>query len=83
MMNKPTMAARFGQKYADEHAAHFAAVEVIDQFSDRHPWGSPGNHRLRREGDTLSCIPCGVSVHAPVPPPRPMTPMEASMSPFD
>jgi hypothetical protein len=44
---------------------------------------SPVPHTLRRDGDTLSCIECGESVHAPSPPPRPLTPQEYSASRFD
>ena len=44
---------------------------------------NPEPHTLKRDGDRLSCIECGVSVHAPSPPKRPLTPMEASLSPFD
>jgi len=43
----------------------------------------PVPHTLSRNGDLLGCIDCGVSVHAPTPPPRPLTPMEASLSRFD
>lgn len=44
---------------------------------------NPVKHTLARDGDTLSCVECGESVHAPSPPKRPLTPMEASLSPFD
>jgi hypothetical protein len=44
---------------------------------------NPVKHTLHREGDTLSCIECQESVHAPSPGRRPLTAMEASLSPFD
>ncbi len=44
---------------------------------------NPQKHTLKREGDTLSCLECGESVHAPSPPKRPLTPMELSLSRFD
>lgn len=44
---------------------------------------NPVPHTLKRDGDTLSCVECGESIHAPTPPPRPLTPQEASLSPFD
>jgi hypothetical protein len=53
-------------------------MTVIQEFSARHPMG----HTLSRDGDTLSCVTCGESVNAPSLP-RPLTPMEASLSPFD
>ena len=44
---------------------------------------NPVKHSLYRDGDTLGCVECGESTHAPSPPKRPLTPMEASLSPFD
>lgn len=101
-MSKPTLAQQYGQSYADAHEAHYAAKDVIREFTDRHPFlipnpdeqqppgpgpvfmiRNPEPHTLRRDGDTLSCVECGESVHAPTPPKRPLTPMEASLSPFD
>lgn len=83
--------------YDEALAAYSAARRIIDDFSEAHPllvpdpdrpgtsWHikSPVPHRLRRDEDTLSCTECGVSVHAPSPPKRPLTPMEASLSRFD
>jgi hypothetical protein len=96
-MTRLTLAQQYGERFAEAHEAHFAAVSVITAFAKDHPlyipdparpgtpWHipSPTPHTIRRDGDTLSCLQCGVSVHAPTPPPRPLTPQEASLSRFD
>jgi len=47
----------------------------------KHPHGKA--HRLSRVGEQVTCS-CGVdSIHAPVLPNPPLTPMEASLSRFD
>lgn len=89
----------YGERFAAAHAAHYSAWRVIRDFTDRHPlhiddpanadrpgrWviPNPVKHTLKRDGDTLSCVECGESVHAPSPPKRPLTPQEASASRFD
>jgi hypothetical protein len=96
-MTAPTLAEQYGEHYARAHEAHYSARQIIDDFAKAHPlhipdpsrpgtgWviKSPTPHRLQRDGDTLSCTDCGVSVHAPSPPRRPLTPQEASLSRFD
>ncbi len=72
------------REFADQHDLY-----IDDPRMPHRPGGprwtipNPVKHTLHRDGDTLSCIECEVSVHAPVPPPRPLTPMEASLSRFD
>jgi hypothetical protein len=97
------LARQYGEPFAIAHAAHYDAVAVIQEFSERHPLSIPNpaypnqdwengprftivnpvKHTLYRDGDTLGCRECGESVHAPSPPKRPLTPMEASLSRFD
>jgi len=77
-------AVRVIEEFADQHSL------VIDDpahpsMPDGPRWTIPNpvRHTLHRDGDTLSCVECGVSVNAPAPPPRPLTPQEASLSRFD
>jgi len=96
---RPTLAQQYGERFAEAHEAHYSAAQIIQDFAEAHPlyiddparpdgpgrWmvPSPTPHTIRRDGDTLSCLQCAVSVHAPTPPPRPLTPQEASLSRFD
>jgi len=98
-MTRPTLAQQYGEAFALAYEAHYSAVRVIDEFAERHSlviddpanahrpgrWTIPNpvKHTLSRDGDTLSCVECGESVHAPSPPRRPLTPQEASLSRFD
>ena len=54
------------------------AMEIM-RFARDHP----RDHSIRREGDYLICDTCEVSKECPPAGPRPLTPMEASLSPFD
>lgn len=96
----PDLVRQYGERFAQAHADHYAAVAVIQEFAEAHSlyiddpnadpaWPgrwmirNPEKHTLHRDGDTLSCVECGESVHAPSPPRRPLTPQEASLSRFD
>jgi hypothetical protein len=88
---------RFAQAFEAHHAAAKIIQDFADRHSlyiddPAHPWDgegprwmvqNPTPHTLCRTGDTLFCMECEESVHAPVPPPRPLTPQEASLSRFD
>jgi hypothetical protein len=97
----PNLVRQYGERFAQAHADHYAAVAVIQEFAEEHSlyiddpahprtengprWTirNPEPHTLTRDGDMLGCVECGVSIHAPSPPKRPLTPMEASLSRFD
>ena len=53
--------------------------QVINTFALTHPMG----HSIHRMGDHLECRTCSVTEFAPAAGPRPLTPMEASLSRFD
>lgn len=73
------------QEFADRHPLTIPNPAYPNQSPDGPQFHirNPVRHTLARDGDTLSCVECGESIHAPSPPKRPLTPMEASLSRFD
>lgn len=57
------------------------ALDVRAAIDAKHPHGKA--HRLTRVGEHITCSCGGDSIHAPVLPNPPLTPMEASLSRFD
>jgi len=69
--------------FTEKHPLHIPDPAHPDQSRARYVIRNPVKHTLHRDGDILSCVECGESVHAPSPPRRPLTPQEASLSRFD
>lgn len=72
------------REFADQHPLTIPDPDIIQpEDGPRFTILNPVKHTLYRDGDFLGCRECGVKVHAPSPPRRPLTPQEASLSPFD